>query len=114
MRFYQDLLRFTIEGCPVVCIYSDLNVDAYIDIPIVVIMKLIQMGKGYEWDEEKGLRDFESKEAILNTRSDVFGECLRFYRSAPDDNPYRFLVIKNSHTSLKNELFQRQLKNHVL
>lgn len=55
------------------------------------------------------MRDFESKEAILNTRADVFGECLRFFRSAPDDNPYRFLVIKSSHFSLNSEYCQRSL-----
>lgn len=111
MSFYQDLHRFAKEKCPIVCIHSDLNVDAYIDIPIEDIMTLFQMGKGYEWNDEKGLCDFESKEAIPDIHADVIGECFKLFTAAPEESPYRFLVIKNSHTSLKNELFQRQLKN---
>lgn len=108
MSFYLDLQRYSKEGCPVVCIYSDLNVDAYIDIPIEDIMKLFQMDKGYEWDEINGLRDFESKEVIQDNN---IRECLRLFRAAPEESPYRFITIKNPHASLKNEFFQRQLKN---
>ena len=109
MSFYHDLLRFTKEGCPVVCIYSDLIVDAYIDIPIEDSMKLFQMGKGYEWDEKNGLRDFESKEVIQDIHADVIRECLRLFRAAPNDNPYHFLVIKSSNFSLNSEYYQRPL-----
>ena len=111
MSFYQDLHRFAKEKCPIVCIHSDLNVDAYIDIPIEDIIKLFQMDKGYEWDEEKGLRDFESKVAIQDIHADDIGECLKLFTAAPEESPYRFITIKNPHASLKNEFFQRQLKN---
>ena len=109
MSFYQDLQRYSKEGCPVVCIYSDLIVDAYIDIPIEDSMKLFQMGKGYEWDEINGLRDFESKEVIQDIHADDIRECLRLFRAAPNDSPYHFLVIKSSNFSLNSEYYQRPL-----
>lgn len=106
MSFYLDLQRYSKEGCPVVCIYSDLIVDAYIDIPIEDSMKLFKMGKGYEWDEINGLRDFESKEVIQDNN---IRECLRLFRAAPNDSPYHFLVIKSSYFSLNSEYYQLPL-----
>ena len=44
MSFYQDLYQYSKERCPVICIYSDLSVETYIDIPIREIMRIFSMG----------------------------------------------------------------------